>query len=42
MGVTQGEHVRPIPLDPCVYLIGSADGPVAAGNEEYLAWDDPS
>ncbi|WP_246148018.1 recombinase family protein [Nonomuraea turkmeniaca] len=25
MALTQGEHVRPIQLDPCVYLIGSAD-----------------
>ncbi len=29
MGVTQGVHVRPILVDPCVYLISSADGPVA-------------
>jgi hypothetical protein len=32
-GVTQGVHVRPILVDPCVYLISSADGPVA-GNED--------
>jgi hypothetical protein len=28
-GVTQGMQVRPILVDPCVYLISSADGPVA-------------
>ena len=33
MGVTQGVHVRPILVDPCVYLISSADGPVA-GDED--------
>ena len=33
MGVTQGLHVRPILVDPCLYLIGSADGPVA-GDED--------
>jgi hypothetical protein len=33
MGVTQGVHVRPILVDPCVYLIRSADGPVA-GDED--------
>jgi len=33
MGVTQGVHVRPILADPCVYLISSADGPVA-GDED--------
>ena len=32
-GVTQGAHVRPILVDPCVYLISSADGPVA-GDED--------
>ena len=32
-GVTQGIHVRAILVDPCVYLIGSADGPVA-GDED--------
>src|SRR5215218_8081357 len=32
-GVTQGLHIRPILVDPCVYLIGSADGPVA-GDED--------
>ena len=33
MGVTQGVHVRAILVDPCVYLISSADGPVA-GDED--------
>ncbi|MGO9695005.1 MAG: hypothetical protein ACLPYO_14795, partial [Mycobacterium sp.] len=33
MSVTQGMHVRPILVDPCVYLISSADGPVA-GDED--------
>ena len=33
MGVTQGVHVRPILVDPCAYLISSADGPVA-GDED--------
>ncbi len=33
MGVTQGLHVRPILVDPCLYLISSADGPVA-GDED--------
>jgi hypothetical protein len=33
MGVTQGVHVRPILVDPCVYLISSDDGPVA-GDED--------
>src|SRR2546421_12876618 len=33
MGVTQGVHVRAILVDPCVYLIGSADRPVA-GDED--------
>jgi hypothetical protein len=28
-GVTQGVRVRPILVDPCVYLISFADGPVA-------------
>jgi hypothetical protein len=32
-GVTQGVHVRPILVDPCAYLIGSADGPVT-GDED--------
>ena len=36
MSVTQGVQVRPVLVDPCVYLIGSADGPVA-GDEDYLA-----
>jgi hypothetical protein len=33
MGVTQGVHVRPILVDARVYLISSADGPVA-GDED--------
>ncbi len=33
MGVTHGVQVRPILVDPCVYLISSADGPVA-GDED--------
>ena len=33
MGVTQGVHVRAILVDPCVYLVSSADGPVA-GDED--------
>ena len=33
MGVTQGVHVRPIQVDPCVNLISSADGTVA-GDED--------
>jgi hypothetical protein len=33
MGVTQGVHVRAIPVDPCGYLVSSADGPVA-GDED--------
>jgi hypothetical protein len=32
-GVTQGMHVGAILVDPCVYLISSADGPVA-GDED--------
>ncbi len=36
MGVTQGMHVRPILVDPCVYLISSADGSVA-GDEDDVA-----
>src|SRR6266511_1118161 len=32
-GVTQGMNVRAIVVDPCVYLISSADGPVA-GDED--------
>src|SRR5271167_1789265 len=32
-GVTQGLHVRTILVVPCVYLISSADGPVA-GDED--------
>jgi hypothetical protein len=31
--VTQGVHVRAILVDPCVYLISSADGPVAGDDD---------
>jgi hypothetical protein len=34
VGVAQGVHVRPILVDPCVYLISCADGPMA-GNEGF-------
>jgi len=37
MGVTQGVHVRPILVDPCVYLISSADGPVAGDDDIDVA-----
>ena len=33
LGVTQGAQVHPILLDPCVYLISSADGPVAGDGD---------
>src|SRR5512132_3785760 len=33
MALTQGVHVRPILVDPCVYLISSANGPVT-GDED--------
>ena len=33
MGVSQVVHVGPILVDPCVYLISSADGPMA-GDED--------
>ena len=33
IGDTQSVHVRPILVDPCVYLISAADGPVA-GDED--------
>ena len=33
LGVTQGLHIRPILVDPCLHLISSADGPVA-GDED--------
>jgi hypothetical protein len=32
-GVTQGVHVRPVLVDPCVHLISPADGPVT-GDED--------
>ena len=34
MAVTQGLHVRAIQVDPCAYLISSADRPVA-GDEDF-------
>jgi hypothetical protein len=37
LGVTQGAHVCPILVDPCVYLIGSAYGPVAGDEDIDLA-----
>lgn len=33
VGVTQSLHVRPILLDPCAYLIGSVNGPVAGDDD---------
>ena len=38
-GVTQGLHVRTILVDPCAYLISSADGPVAGDEDIYVARD---
>jgi hypothetical protein len=40
IGVTQGVHVRPILIDPCVYLISSADGPVAGDDDIDVARHD--
>jgi len=37
LAVTQGVHVRPILVDPCVHLVGSADGPVARDNDIDVA-----
>jgi hypothetical protein len=37
MGVTQGMHVRPVPVDPCVCLISSTDGPVAGDGDIDVA-----
>jgi hypothetical protein len=37
MGVTQGVHIRPILVDPCVYLIRSTDGPVAGDDDIDVA-----
>src|SRR5713101_6864389 len=36
-GVTQGLHVRTILVDPCAYLISSADGPVAGDQDIDVA-----
>src|SRR4029453_10994303 len=33
IGVTQGQQIRPILVDPCAYLISPADGPVP-GDED--------
>ena len=35
--VTQGLHVRPILVDPCAYLISSADGPVTRDKDIDVA-----
>ena len=35
--VAQGVHVRPILVDPCAHLIGSADGPVAGDDDIDVA-----
>src|SRR5437762_14019273 len=37
VAVAQGVHVRAIPLDPCVYLISSADGPVTRDEDIDVA-----
>src|SRR5690348_7622846 len=37
MSVTQGVHVRAILVDPCAYLISSADGPVAGDKDIDVA-----
>ena len=37
MGVTQGVHVRPVLVDPCVYLVSSADGAVAGDDDIDVA-----
>ena len=37
MGVTQGMHVRAILVDPCAYLISSADGPVTRDEDIDIA-----
>src|SRR5918996_3356139 len=36
VGITQGVQVRPVLVDPCVYVISFADGPVA-GDEDVNA-----
>jgi hypothetical protein len=36
LGVAHGVHVRAVLVDPCVCLVGSADGPVA-GDEDIDA-----
>ena len=37
IAVTQGVYVRPIQLDPSVYLITVADGPVAGDDDIDVA-----
>ena len=37
ISVTQGVHVRAILVDPCVYLISSADGPVTRDEDIDIA-----
>ena len=37
IGVTQGLQIRPVPADPCVDLISSADGPVAGDDDIDVA-----
>jgi hypothetical protein len=37
IGVTQGQQIRPILVDPCAYLISSADGPVTGDDDIDVA-----
>ena len=37
VALTQGVHVRPILVDPCAYLISSADGPVTRDEDIDVA-----
>ncbi len=37
IGVPQGVHVRPIQVDPCVYLLSFAGGSVAGDEDIYVA-----
>ena len=37
VAVAQGVHVRPTLVDPCVYLISSADGPVTRDEDIDVA-----
>src|SRR4051795_4182097 len=36
LAVTQGVHVRAVVLDPCVWLISSADGPVTRDDDIHV------